>query len=55
MKILVLGDSSVGKTSLINKYVMKSSTQAYKPTVGADFHNKKIQVIDPVDNIAKNV
>ncbi|KAL2342984.1 hypothetical protein Fmac_004269 [Flemingia macrophylla] len=46
LKVIVLGDSGVGKTSLINQYVDKKFSQQYKATIGADFVTKEIQVDD---------
>lgn len=33
-KILVVGNSGVGKTSLCNRYINDRFIRAYKPTVG---------------------
>mmetsp|Transcript_21852 Transcript_21852/g.24395 ORF Transcript_21852/g.24395 Transcript_21852/m.24395 type:complete len:176 (+) Transcript_21852:100-627(+) len=41
-KIMVIGDAEVGKTSLLNQYVKHAFKDKYKPTIGADFHNKKV-------------
>jgi len=41
LKILVLGDSGVGKTSLLYQYVNKKFTGKYKATIGADFLTKE--------------
>ncbi|TYI83451.1 hypothetical protein E1A91_D05G293900v1 [Gossypium mustelinum] len=45
LKVIVLGDSAVGKTSLMNQYVHKFSQQ-YKATIGADFVTKELQIED---------
>jgi len=45
-KILILGDSGVGKTSLMNQYVKQKFTQQYRATVGADFMSKDVVVDD---------
>ena len=55
MKVLFLGDCSVGKTSLIHRYVNKTVSQNYKPTIGADFHNKTIHIVDQSDGLTKNI
>ena len=34
IKILVVGNSGVGKTSLCNRYINDEFIRAYKPTVG---------------------
>jgi len=41
-----LGDSGVGKTSLMNQYVNKKFSNTYKATIGADFLTKEIMVED---------
>ncbi|KAJ0960006.1 hypothetical protein J5N97_001583 [Dioscorea zingiberensis] len=46
LKVIVLGDSGVGKTSLMNQYVHKKFSQQYKATIGADFVTKEIQIED---------
>merc|ERR1711920_679603 len=46
LKIIVLGDSGVGKTSLMNQYVNKKFSSQYKATIGADFLTKEIVVDD---------
>lgn len=43
-KIVVLGDSGVGKTSLINQFALNKFTAQYKSTIGADFLTKEIVV-----------
>merc|ERR1712106_90991 len=41
LKVIILGDSGVGKTSLMNQYVNKRFTSQYKATIGADFLTKE--------------
>lgn len=41
LKVIILGDSGVGKTSLMNQYVNKKFTNQYKATIGADFLTKE--------------
>lgn len=36
-KVLVVGDSGVGKTSLIKRYVHGVASDKYKATIGVDF------------------
>ncbi|KAL4492457.1 hypothetical protein ABPG72_005592 [Tetrahymena utriculariae] len=45
-KIIILGDSGVGKTSLMNQYVNQRFTQQYRATVGADFMAKEVTIDD---------
>ena len=44
IKIVILGDSGVGKTSLLSQYVHQKAANNTKPTIGADFSKKEIQV-----------
>ncbi|KAJ6685179.1 RAS-RELATED PROTEIN RABG3A [Salix purpurea] len=46
LKVIVLGDSGVGKTSLMNQYVHKKFSQQYKATIGADFVTKELPIDD---------
>jgi len=46
LKVIVLGDSGVGKTSLMNQYVNNKFSQQYKATIGADFVTKELQIDD---------
>lgn len=46
LKIIILGDSGVGKTSLMNRYVNKKFSTQYKATIGADFLTKEVVVDD---------
>lgn len=48
LKVIILGDSSVGKTSLMNQYVNKRFSNQYKATIGADFLTKEVVVDDKV-------
>ena len=42
IKIFILGNFEVGKTSLINKYVKNTFIDCYLPTIGFDFSSKII-------------
>lgn len=46
LKIIILGDSGVGKTSLMNQYVNKRFSNQYKATIGADFLTKEVMIDD---------
>jgi len=46
LKVIILGDSGVGKTSLMNQYVNKKFSAQYKATIGADFLTKEVTVDD---------
>ena len=45
LKVIILGDSGVGKTSLMNQYVNKKFSNQYKATIGADFLTKEVRKI----------
>mmetsp|Transcript_28491 Transcript_28491/g.29651 ORF Transcript_28491/g.29651 Transcript_28491/m.29651 type:complete len:207 (-) Transcript_28491:67-687(-) len=42
LKVIILGDAGVGKTSLLKQYVNKQFNHIYKATIGADFLMKEI-------------
>lgn len=44
LKVIILGDSNVGKTSLMNQYVNKKFSNQYRATIGADFLTPSVQV-----------
>mmetsp|Transcript_18457 Transcript_18457/g.56658 ORF Transcript_18457/g.56658 Transcript_18457/m.56658 type:complete len:205 (-) Transcript_18457:969-1583(-) len=46
LKVIILGDSGVGKTALMNQYVTKRFSSAYKATIGADFLTKEVMIED---------
>jgi GTPase SAR1 family protein len=46
LKIIILGDSGVGKTSLMNQYVNRKFSSQYKATIGADFLTKEVMIDD---------
>jgi Ras-related protein Rab-7A len=43
-KVVLLGDSSVGKTSLLRRFVRNDFSTDYKATIGADFLSKDVDV-----------
>ena len=44
VKVVAIGDSGVGKTSLIQMFEHSKFTESFKPTIGADFSNKEISI-----------
>eukprot|EP01071_Lankesteria_metandrocarpae_P005014 Lankesteria_metandrocarpae@DN3810_c0_g1_i1.p1 len=44
LKVIILGDSGVGKTSLMNQFVHKRFSNQYRATIGADFVSKDVVV-----------
>lgn len=53
-KIVVLGDGTVGKTSLILRFVEDYFGKSYKQTIGVDFFVKRLQ-ISPAVQVALQV
>ena len=51
LKVVVVGDSGVGKTCLMQRYMTGSFSSDYKTTVGADFLSTKITVEDTTYNL----
>ncbi|KAI8817982.1 uncharacterized protein EV422DRAFT_574449 [Fimicolochytrium jonesii] len=46
LKVVILGDGAVGKTSLRNQFVHKRFAMAYKATIGSDFASKEVETQD---------
>ena len=46
MKVIIVGDSSVGKSNLILQYTENKFNDGHNPTLGLDFSAKKVQVND---------
>jgi len=44
LKVIILGDSAVGKTSLLQRYVEKKFDHRHKATIGADFLIKEVDI-----------
>ncbi|TPX69100.1 hypothetical protein SpCBS45565_g02704 [Spizellomyces sp. 'palustris'] len=46
LKVVLLGDGGVGKTSLRYQFIHKRFTLAYKATIGADFITREVETED---------
>lgn len=46
LKVIILGESGVGKTALLHQYVNGKFIEEHKATIGADFLTKELQVDD---------
>ncbi|MFW9820536.1 MAG: Rab family GTPase [Candidatus Thorarchaeota archaeon] len=44
LKLALLGDPAVGKTSLINKYITNSFKENYQPTLGVNIVSKYVMI-----------
>ena len=43
MKLVVIGDQAVGKTSLISRFMHGNFIEKYNPTIGVDFFSKIVK------------
>lgn len=43
-KVIVLGDSNVGKTSLLYRYCHREVAESSAPTIGLDYFNAIVEV-----------
>lgn len=41
-KVIIIGDTNVGKTSIVQKYVHKTFSENQKPTIGCDHYDKEV-------------
>ena len=48
IKVLIVGNGAVGKSSMIQRYCKGIFTHEYKKTIGVDFLEKKIQFVSPL-------
>jgi Ras-related protein Rab-7A len=44
VKLLVLGDSGVGKTSVLNQFVNREFSAQYRPTIGCDLIARQVEI-----------
>ena len=46
LKVIIIGDSGVGKTSILEAFNYKKISKSAKPTIGAEFTKKKVTLSD---------
>ena len=46
IKLVVIGDTGVGKSSLIHFFQKGQFSSHFKPTIGADFANRDVELED---------
>mmetsp|Transcript_29162 Transcript_29162/g.60174 ORF Transcript_29162/g.60174 Transcript_29162/m.60174 type:complete len:209 (-) Transcript_29162:181-807(-) len=50
-KLIILGDTGTGKTSLMQRFVKEKYSRHYKATIGADFMSKSVAIGDRMVNL----
>ena len=48
LKLIIVGDSSTGKTSFVNRYILNKFAESYQATIASQFSSKIIQVDDVI-------
>jgi GTPase SAR1 family protein len=48
-KIVIIGDSGVGKTNLLSQFIRREFLEDNKPTIGVEFSTKTILLEDNVN------
>ena len=48
LRVVLIGESGVGKTAIMKQYVNGEFSQFYKSTVGADFFTKELEIDDTI-------
>ena len=48
LKIIIVGDSGTGKTSIVNKYILNKFAETYSPTIASQFSYKIIKIEDVI-------
>jgi small GTP-binding protein len=43
VKVLILGDSAVGKSAILHQFINREFSTQYRPTIGADFTCKQVE------------
>eukprot|EP00826_Nyctotherus_ovalis_P048393 TRINITY_DN5699_c0_g2_i7.p1 TRINITY_DN5699_c0_g2~~TRINITY_DN5699_c0_g2_i7.p1 ORF type:complete len:211 (-),score=67.72 TRINITY_DN5699_c0_g2_i7:112-744(-) len=48
IKVILIGNSGVGKTSILNRLIFNKFAYQYKATIGADFHTREVELSDKI-------
>lgn len=51
IKILILGDAKVGKTSLLTRFTDNTFDESHTPTIGIDFKQRLMEVREKIVKI----
>jgi len=52
MKVIIIGDSFVGKTSLLTRWIQGYRYQPVKSNIGAEFYTKRVEIDSVVQNVS---
>ena len=52
LKVALLGDGAVGKSSIANRYCLSSFDKTYDATIAVDYKNKVLMVKDQQVNVS---
>lgn len=44
LKIVLVGDSGVGKTTILTQYIKKTFTKSHLSTIGSELYKKEIEI-----------
>ena len=51
LKLIIVGDSGIGKTSFVNKYILNKFAETYSPTIASQFSYKIIKIDEVIYRI----
>ena len=55
VKVVIIGDSTSGKTSIVHRYVKNKFTEKSRPTIGVEFFNKDVDVDVEISHLNQNI
>lgn len=47
VKVVIIGDTTTGKTSIVHRYVKNKFNENSRPTIGVEFFNKDVFMENP--------
>ena len=47
VKVVIIGDTTTGKTSIVHRYVKNKFNENSRPTIGVEFFNKDVYLDNP--------
>jgi len=55
IKVVIVGNGAVGKSSMIQRYCKGIFTKDYKKTIGVDFLEKEIEWVEQSNKVDKEI